>query len=235
MKRRDTLKTIVLSGAGAGLVLTGCKTESSETDLEQVPVAAEGYGRTPEEKEHDAKLMSETFFTENELATVKVLSDLIIPADESGPSASEVGVPDFIEFMMKDYPPFQTRMRGGLMWLDHQTNELVNLTFTEADTSTQTALLDRIAYPEEAAPEDAPGVKFFNLMRNLTATGYYTSQEGIKVLGYKGNIPNVWDGVPQEVLDKHKLAYEEKYKSIYLKPEDRNQVIQWDEEGNIIG
>ena len=55
------------------------------------------------------------------------------------------------------------------------------------------------------------------------------------MLNYKGNIPNVWDGVPQEVLDKHQMTYDPKYASVYVKPDDRNSVIQWDEDGNITG
>jgi hypothetical protein len=56
-----------------------------------------------------------------------------------------------------------------------------------------------------------PGVAFFNLMRNLTASGYFSSQVGHQYLGYQGNKPNVWDGVPQEVLDKFGLKYDDIY------------------------
>jgi len=71
-------------------------------------------------------------------------------------------------------------------------------------------MVDQIAYPEKAKPGMAQGVAFFNLMRNLTATGFYTSEIGVKDIGYAGNTPNQWNGVPQDVLDHYKLAYTEK-------------------------
>jgi hypothetical protein len=71
-------------------------------------------------------------------------------------------------------------------------------------------MVDLIAYPAKAAPEMQQGVSFFNLMRNLTATGYYTSEIGIKDLGYAGNKANKWNGVPDDVLKQYGLSYTEK-------------------------
>ncbi|MEY3687906.1 MAG: hypothetical protein RIR84_747, partial [Bacteroidota bacterium] len=65
-------------------------------------------------------------------------------------------------------------------------------------------------YPQKAAPEVAQGVAFFNLMRNLTATGFYTSKIGVEDIGYKGNQPNQWNGVPDDVLKQYGVAYTEK-------------------------
>ena len=56
----------------------------------------------------------------------------------------------------------------------------------------------------------APGVSFFNLMRNLTASGFYSSEIGVKDIGYAGNVPNQWNGVPADVLKQYKLAYTDK-------------------------
>jgi hypothetical protein len=72
------------------------------------------------------------------------------------------------------------------------------------------AIVDQIAYPEKAKPEHRAGVAFFNLMRDLVTTGFYTSEIGVKDLGYVGNAPNQWNGVPAEVLAQYKLAYSEK-------------------------
>jgi hypothetical protein len=71
-------------------------------------------------------------------------------------------------------------------------------------------LIDQIAYPEKAAKEVRQGVQFFSLLRDLTATGFYTSALGVKDLGYLGNQPNRWDGVPADVLAQHELAYSDK-------------------------
>ena len=69
---------------------------------------------------------------------------------------------------------------------------------------------DEIAYPKKAKPEMQQGVAFFNLMRNLTATGFYTSEIGVKDVGYLGNTPNQWNGVPDDVLKQYGLSYSEK-------------------------
>jgi gluconate 2-dehydrogenase gamma chain len=71
-------------------------------------------------------------------------------------------------------------------------------------------IVDEIAWPDKAKPEMKRGVAFFNLMRNLTATGFYTSEIGVKDLGYMGNSPNKWNGVPDDVLKQYGLAYTEK-------------------------
>jgi hypothetical protein len=71
-------------------------------------------------------------------------------------------------------------------------------------------IVDEIAYPKKAKPEMLQGVSFFNLMRNLTATGFYTSEIGVKDVGYLGNAPNQWNGVPGDVLKQYNLAYTEK-------------------------
>jgi hypothetical protein len=50
------------------------------------------------------------------------------------------------------------------------------------------------------------GVRFFNLMRGLTSTGFILPRLVLKTLG-TWNQPNFWDGVPQDVLDKHGVSY----------------------------
>ncbi|MGB5652513.1 MAG: gluconate 2-dehydrogenase subunit 3 family protein, partial [Robiginitalea sp.] len=77
-------------------------------------------------------------------------------------------------------------------------------------------------------------IQFFNLVRNLTVCGYYTSKVGIEDLGYKGNMPNVWDGVPQDVLDKHGLAYEPEWLEKCVDQSQRGVIAEWDEDGNLL-
>ena len=71
-------------------------------------------------------------------------------------------------------------------------------------------MVEQIAYPSKAKADMTQGASFFSMMRNMTATGFYTSQMGIKDLGYVGNVPNQWDGVPDDVLKQYGLAYEER-------------------------
>jgi gluconate 2-dehydrogenase gamma chain len=150
------------------------------------------------------------YFTDHEMATITVLGDIIIPKDEVSGSASDAKVPDFIEFIVKDMPQHQTPIRGGLRWLDMQCFKNFDKSFVDCSSAQQIEMVDQIAYPEKAKPEMAQGVAFFTLMRNLTATGFYTSEMGVADIGYAGSKPNQWNGVPQDVLDQYKVSYTEK-------------------------
>ncbi|HET7897786.1 MAG TPA: gluconate 2-dehydrogenase subunit 3 family protein [Flavisolibacter sp.] len=212
MDRRKSLKVIALGTVSGGMLLDACKqTDTKQKEGTGKPDAsALNYDRSEEEKERHQKLISETFFTPHEMATIAVLCDIIIPADDVSGSATQAGVPDFIEFMAKDKPDFQTPLRGGLRWLDLQMTRLYGTGFKDSKPDQQIAMVDAIAYPVKAKPQMKQGVAFFNLMRNLTATGFFTSEIGIKDLGYKGNSPTQWNGVPDEVLKQYGLSYTDK-------------------------
>lgn len=205
MNRRDSIKALGLAAAGGALLLDSCSPDTKAkkdiaTGGEKLP------GVTDVEHDRNRRLTEEQFFTEHELATLSVLADIIIPADGISGSASEAGVPAFIEFMVKDIPTYQTPMRGGLKWLDMQSQQRYGNVFARCEEKQQLQLVDEIAYPAKAKPEMGPGVAFFGLMRNLTASGFFTSEIGVKDIGYVGNRPGVWDGVPKDVLDAHGFA-----------------------------
>jgi len=232
MDRRDSLKSLLVGSVVGGLALNGC---SPADQKEEVAVEGPaGYGRTPKEKINDEKLRTEQFFQESELETLAVLCDIILPKEADFGSATDAGVPEFIEFMAKDMPRHQLPLRGGLMWLDNQTNERFNLEFKSCSTDQQLTVIDEIAYPDQAPEHLKHGVAFFSLMRNLTLTGYYTTEMGIKELGYVGNQPNVWDGVPQEVLDEHGLSYDPEWIARCVDQSKRMDIAEWDEEGNLL-
>lgn len=215
-------------------MVTGCE-PSGKTIPEDISGKESGdYGRTPKEKLRDEQLMDEQFFQERELLTIAVLCDIILPSTSSFKSATEVSVPDFVEFIVKDLPAHQQPLRGGLMWLDHQCNTRFNRNFVDCNREQQMELIDEIAYPEPKNPQMKPGVTFFNRMRNLTLTGYYTTQEGVSSLGYAGNVPNVWDGVPESVLKEHGLTYDEAWESKCIDQSTRNIKAEWDENGNLL-
>jgi gluconate 2-dehydrogenase gamma chain len=211
MKRRDSLKALTLSSLGiTALNPQIAMAEQRELGTQmppETPVKVPG-GRLKEEAIRDAKLMQQKFLTAPEMATIKVLVDIIIPADDKGGSATQAGVPDFIEFIAKDMPQNQIPLRGGLKWLELESNKRFKKGFTLLTKAQQLQIVDDIAYPEKAKPVYSQGVAFFNLMRNLTASGYYTSKIGIADLGYMGNTPNVWEGVPADVLKQYGLSYE---------------------------
>jgi hypothetical protein len=142
--------------------------------------------------------------------TITILCDIIIPKDETSGSASDAGVPAFIEFISKDQPRYQTPLRGGIKWLDIQSLKRFNSDFASCTAQQQIEIVDDIAFPDKAKPELQQGVSFFNTMRDLTACGFFTSEIGIKDLGYMGNKPNQWDGVPEDVLKQYGLQYDER-------------------------
>ena len=209
MKRRDALKTLSLTTLGlAGLSpqVRAAETFFPEGEGEKKDKPFEQFGRTDYERERDAKLFAEQFFNKHEMKTLTVLSDIIIPADGRSGSASEAGVPEFIEFMAKDKPQeFQTPLRGGLAWMDIQTSRRFGKQFVDCERAEQLALVDDIAYPARKKPGMSQGVAFFSLLRNLVASGFWTSQMGIADMGYMGNTPNQWDGVPADVLAQYGL------------------------------
>jgi gluconate 2-dehydrogenase gamma chain len=235
MDRREHLKLLLAGGAGAGLFMaTGCSEEDQRISEKIIDQNGFSYGRADYEKEIDNRLHSETFFTETEFEMVHVLADIIIPADEESGSATDAGVPDFIEFMMKDQPQFQTVTRGGLMWLNNLCNRNFEKPFLECSEEERLEIIDKIAWPDDADPEMQYGIRFFNRMRDLTATGFFTSQMGVEYLDYRGNRPGFWDGVPDHVLEKHGLEYDQKTLDETIKEEDRNRIADWDDDMNIV-
>ena len=233
MDRRDTIKTMLIGSLSGGLVLTAC-TQADE-ELKTSEASGDGlYGRTPKEKAHDEQLKAEIYFQPHEIATLAVLCDLILPSSSTADAATAAGVPDFIEFMTKEIKSHQLSLRGGLMWLDHQAMTMFQNAFKDCAPAQQHQLLDEIAWPDTAAPEVQQGVSFFSLLRNLVVTGYYTSPAGIKDLGYQGNVPNIWDGVPEDVLAAHGMAYEPEWLAKCVNQEQREEMAKWDEHGNLL-
>lgn len=241
MKRRDTIKTLLI-GTVAGTALgtsVSCKSDTVEAAVEEIATKTnpEGlYGRLPKEIERDERLAKEVYLNEHELATIAVLCDIILPANETAGSATDAEVPAFIDFIVKDLPYHQLPMRGGLMWLDAESNKRYKKAFIDSTDEEQIAIVEDIAYPDKgtANPDLKPGIRFFNLMRNLTVTGYYTTRIGLDDLGYTGNYANVWDGVPEEVLKDHDVEYDPEWLAKCVDQSKRNEIATWDEEGNLL-
>jgi hypothetical protein len=164
-------------------------------------------------------------FDDHQWETVKVLGDLIIPADERSVSASQAGVPEF----MDDWIAFKTEQDGnmdlraevfgGLMWLDHESNRLFQKNFVGATADQQKQLLDRIAYPGKAAKDDSPWVAFFTQFRSLTVGGFFSSKPGVADLPYLGNRavaewkgcdPKVWAIIEERMKNGYKGVLEAK-------------------------
>jgi len=232
MKRRDTIKTLLvgtLAGGAAGTTLQSCESEPIAEHVTGLTI-----GRTPFERERDKKLLNMQFFTDSEFDILARLCDIILPATDTAGSATEAEVPAFINFMSNDVESFQIPLRGGLAWVNTQALTRFGKGFTEITDTQQLEIVDDIAYPGKEPEGMKVGVSFFNRLRDMTMTGYYTSKIGIKDLGYKGNIPNVWDGVPQDVLDKHGMSYDPEWLAKCVDQSKRNDKAEWDDKGNLL-
>ena len=194
--RRDVLK-VLLAAPAATFAWT-------EAEAAQAAASAQA-ARTVT----TAKPFVPKFFTVTEFRLVRTLADIVIPKDERSGSATDAGVPEFMDFMMIDQPARQIAMRGGLAWLDVECQRRFDKTFLNCTEAERTAVLDDIAWPSKEKPEFTHGVAFFTNFRDLTASGFWTTRMGIDDLQYSGNRSVArWNGCPPEALKKLGVSYE---------------------------
>jgi gluconate 2-dehydrogenase gamma chain len=194
--RRDVLKALLAAPAAT----------FSWTEAEAAEAAASAQAARAAAT---AKPFVPKFFTAAEFRLVRTLADIVIPKDERSGSASDAGVPEFMDFMMIDQPARQVAMRGGLAWLDVECQERFDKAFLDCTEAQRTAVLDDIAWPAKARPEFSHGVAFFSNFRDLTASGFWTTRMGIDDLQYTGNRSVAqWRGCPDEALKKLGVSYD---------------------------
>jgi gluconate 2-dehydrogenase gamma chain len=173
------------------------------------PAQAERAARFLHEVRTGGTLYQPKFFTPSEWSTVRVLADLVIPADERSGGATDAGVPEFMDFMMLERQDEQLWMRGGLAWLDAESERRFERRFIEASDPQRRSLLDDIAWPARAEPRLSQGVAFFTAFRDLTASGFWSCKIGVADLEYQGNmVVPAWSGCPPEALAKLGVTYE---------------------------
>lgn len=191
--RRAILKLLAAVPVAAGAALTEAQAQQAHAHVQAARQAATAAGTafTPQ------------FFTAHEYETVRILCDLIIPRDERSGGATDAGVPEFMDFIMIDQPTRQVPMRGGLAWLDLETQRRFDTTFAAASDGQRRAILDDISGNGDLDLRLSHGRSFFRSFRDLTSSGFWTSKMGIEDLGYMGNtfVPE-WTGCPPEVLKK---------------------------------
>ena len=148
------------------------------------------------------------FFNASEWKTVRVLSDLVIPRDERSGSATDAGVPEFMDFILREFDSMQPWMRAGLAWMDAESERRYSKAFAAASATEQKAMLDDIAWPRKARDEMKDGVSFFSRFRDLTSSGFWSSQIGVRDLRYVGNTAQAsWPGCPPAALRKLGVSY----------------------------
>jgi hypothetical protein len=218
LKRRDALK--VMAVAASLPILESLPVSDAQAQTATRPPASPGARPTqpqslqtgPRGTAADPDLLRPKknwprLLTISEMATVSALSDMIIPADAVSPSASAVGAPAYINEHVS--APYESnardlvRVRGGIVWLNLESTKRFGKPFVRLTNAEKTQICDDICYVPNAKPEFQQGARFFDLIRDLTATGFYTTDVGMKDIGYIGNmaLPK-WDPVPPAVL-KH--------------------------------
>ncbi len=213
MDRRTSIKWMLAAAASVPSLRNyafGSEPLASATTA-RLP-GASGYGTDPNlVNTYKAGELWPLTFSAKQRNTATVLSDLIIPADDMSPSASAVGVIDFIdEWISAPYKPNQKDRRTvleGFDWLDRESAKRYSKPFAALDQAQQRAICDDICHAAKAKPKFANAAKFFARYRDLTAGGFYTTPDGRKDLQYVGNTPmKSFDGPPLEVLKKAGLA-----------------------------
>jgi gluconate 2-dehydrogenase gamma chain len=194
MTRREALRIMALVPLAGSL---GC----SMSDIGQAALQVDDLGEFPLEPQ---------FFTPGEWQTVRILVDLIIPADAKSGSATDAQVPEFMDFMLNEASESrQQAVRDGLLWLDAETERRYGVAFIAAVAAQRRAILDDIAWPARAAADMQDGVDFFNTFRDMTAAGFFSSRIGYADLEFRGNeFVAEWRGCPAEALEKLGVGYD---------------------------
>jgi gluconate 2-dehydrogenase gamma chain len=179
ISRRDILRSLTMT-AIAGSVLRAIPIEAAEYAHRMISTekaAAKTGAYTPK------------FFIGHDYKTLQLLCQAIIPADNEAGGAIEAGAPEFIDLITSENKDYQLSLGGGLMWLDVTCTDRYNNRYLECTAGQQKEILDQIAYSKNAKNDASlsSGIAFFALLRKFTADGYFTSEIGIRYLGYIGN------------------------------------------------
>jgi len=178
VSRRDVLKSIALGSAATSV-------------LRVIPVQAAEYAHRmiAAEKSTAAKAYTPKFFPPHQYKTLQALCQSIIPPDQDSGGAIEAGAPEFIDLLTSENQDYQLTLGGGLLWLDTTCSDRYGKVYLDCTGEQQKEILDQIAYRKNAHsdPSLGPGTAFFSFLRNMTADGFFTSEIGIKYLGYIGS------------------------------------------------
>jgi gluconate 2-dehydrogenase subunit 3-like protein len=177
ISRRDVLKALT-AGAVAGSVLRVIPAQAAEYAHRMIQAeVATNTAYKPK------------FFSDHQYKTLRALCQAIIPADERSGGAIEAGAPEFIDLLASENAEYKLKLGGGMMWLDSICTDHWGKIYLDCSPEEQRRMLDLIAYRKNTKtdPSLSQGIEFFSFLRNLTADGYFTSEIGIKDLGYIGN------------------------------------------------
>src|ERR1039458_10143137 len=174
VSRRAVIKSLSM-GAVAGSVLRVISLQAAE----HVHSVIEA------EKANAAGIYSPKFFSAQQFKTLQSLCETIFPPDSDSGGAVEAGAPEFIDLLTSENQEYQSKLGGGLKWLDSACTKRHGNSYLDCTPQQQKAILDLIAYRKNAATDESlsQGAEFFSLLRNLASDGFFTSKIGIKYLG----------------------------------------------------
>ncbi len=179
ISRRDLIKSLSLTAAAGSMlrVVPFAATEKAHRMVSAHKAASPSGEYAPK------------FFPEHQYKTLQALCQAIIPPDQESGGAVEAGAPEFIDLLSSENKDLQLQVGGGIMWLDAACKERYGQTYLQCTPGQQTEMLDLIAFRKNADKDSRlrPGIEFFSTLRKYTADGFFTSQIGIKYLGYIGN------------------------------------------------
>ena len=179
LSRRDVLKSLAMGEAATSVLLV-------------IPAQAAEFAHhliAAEKAAAPTKAYAPKFFAAHDYKTLEALCQAIIPADSDSGGAIEAGAPEFIDLLTSENKDYQRMLGGGLLWLDGACSDRHGKVFLDCSPDEQQELLDQIAYRKSAVSNSSlsPGIEFFAFLRNMTADGFFTSEIGIKYLGYMGS------------------------------------------------
>lgn len=194
MNRREMLASIAAGAAALSIPREGLEAAAAHAhDALEAEAVAEQQGRQ--------QAYAPKNFTDDEYRLVQLLVDFVIPRDARSGSATQAGVPQFMDFILGEYPGNRTWMKDGIAWMNAECRRRFDKGFISCSDAQRREVLDAIAYPRRARAEDRAGVDFFTRFRNLTSSGFWTSRIGIADIGFLGNRPvGEWVGTPPNVL-----------------------------------
>jgi gluconate 2-dehydrogenase gamma chain len=151
------------------------------------------------------------FFNDAELATLRILADMVIPRDAKSGGATDAGAIDYMDFVVSDSGDrTKQQWHDGLRWFDEEATRRVAKPFVQGTEAERGQIVDLVAWPARAAAELRPQVDFFNSLRDLTASAFFSSRMGVEDLGYPGGVFNPdWRGAPEAALRELGVSYAE--------------------------
>jgi gluconate 2-dehydrogenase gamma chain len=179
VSRRSILKSLTM-GAAATSVLRVIPLQAAEHAHRMIMA---------EKSAAPAKVYTPKFFDAHEYKTLQSLCQTIFPADADSGGAMEAGAPEFIDLLTSENKDYQSVLGGGMMWLEGACVDLYGKSYLDCTPEQRKEILDKIAYRKNAIadPSLSQGVNFFSFLRNMTADGFFTSEIGIKCVGYVGS------------------------------------------------